>query len=605
MRRLRLRIRTKILLLAAVPAAILAATGACTYLAAHEVFDSARGIRDEALVLSEAAHQLRVDVLEIQQWLTDVSATRGRDGMDDGFEKAEARYRSARQGLDRLEDRFREAGDARGVEAVRGLRERLAAYYDLGVKTAHAYVRGGPAEGNPMMGAFDEAAGALYADLTRFVQAQIAAAREGTERVVDLVGRLRTGVGAAGAGGAVLVLALGTWVAADILGRLTRTTSTIRQMSSGYTDLTLRLPLRYLNCSDLKKCGHSECTSYGKKEACWSHVGSMQLLKEKVQCPSVLSGKVSDCSECPAFKAVELDEFDTMANWFNIFVEKVRYLVLRASESSADLAATAEELSASTNQIAAGNEEISAQANQVAAASGEISTTVDQVARNIESVRLASGEASRVAAEGVPVINETVDSLREIATVVREAAETVGALGQRSDKIGMVIEVIEDIADQTNLLALNAAIEAARAGEHGRGFAVVADEVRKLAEKTVKATREISETITAIQTESEKAVAAMTQGRETVQSGVDLGEKGARAVRRMERSVSEAAAQNQQIAAATEQMTGSVQMLRDGTQQIAQGIRMSAEAAAELAAASDTVAKRAEELREITTSFRV
>ncbi len=605
MRRLRLRIRTKILLLAAVPAAILAATGACTYLAAHEVFDSVRGIRDEALVLSEAAHQLQVDVIQIQQWLTDVSATRGRDGLDDGLEEAEARYRSARQGLDRFEDWFQEAGDAKGVETVVGLRERLAVYHDLGLKMAQAYVRGGPAEGNPMMGAFDEAAKALYADLTPFLEAQIGAAREGAERVAGLVGRLRAGVGAAAAAGVILVLALGTWIAADILRRLNRTTSTLRKMASGHTDLTLRLPLQYLNCSDLKKCGHSECASYGKKEACWSHVGSMQLLKDKVQCPGVLSGKIKDCSECLAFKAVELDEFDTMANWFNVFVEKIRYLVLRASESSADLAAAAEELSAATNQIAAGNEEISAQANQVAAASGEISTTVGQVARSIESVREASGEASRVAAEGVPVINEAVGSLREIATVVEEAAETVGSLGERSDKIGMVIEVIEDIADQTNLLALNAAIEAARAGEHGRGFAVVADEVRKLAEKTVKATREIAETITAIQTESEKAVVAMAQGRETVQSGVDLGEKGARAVRRMEQSVSEAAAQNQQIAAATEQMTGSVRLLRDGTEQIAQGIRMSAEAAAELAATSDTVAKRAEELREITASFRV
>ncbi len=605
MRGVRLKIRTKILLLAAVPAAILTGTGVCTYLAAHEVLGAVREVQDEAFVMSEAAHRLQADVLGIQQRLSEAAAARDTDGMNEELGKAEARYRSALQELDRFEDRLRRAGDAKGVDTVRRLRKRLAAYHDLGVETARTFVRSGPAEGNPRMGAFGAAAAALYSDLAPFIEARAGAARQGTERIAGLVRRLRNGVGAGAGAGALLVLALGAWVAADLLRRLNRVTSTFRKMSSGHTDLTLRLPLSYVTCADLKACGHTECASYGKAEACWSHVGSMQLLRDRVQCPSVLSGKVEDCSECPAFKAVERDEFDTMANWFNVLVEKVRYLVLRASESSAELAAASEELSASTNQIAAGNEEISAQANQVAAASGEISTTVVQVARSIQSVREASGEASRVAADGVPVINEAVGALREIATVVEQAAETVGSLGERSDKIGMILEVIEDIADQTNLLALNAAIEAARAGQHGRGFAVVADEVRKLAEKTVKATRQIAETITAIQTESGRAVAAMAQGRETVRSGVDLGEKGALAVRLMEQSVSKAAAQNQQIAAATEQMTGSVGLLRDGTEQIARGIRMSAEAAAELAATSETVAKRAEELREITASFRV
>ena len=406
------------------------------------------------------------------------------------------------------------------------------------------------------------------------------------------------------AAGGLVVAGLLLWVSFGMSRRLDQTVAALRDLAAGEGDLTRRLPVEYANCSEVQNCGHSECEIYGERDACWSRVGSMQAVKEKIQCPTILSGKLDDCSECPVFRMAQRDEFDELAVWFNVFADKIRYVVQEVKEAAGDLAATSEELSASTTQIGTSSAQIS-ERTQVLAASGEqMGSTVQEVAQNTAQVSDAADIAKERAAEGARVVRQTGEALQEIAAVVSQAGEVVRGLGAEAEKIGDVVQVIEDIADQTNLLALNAAIEAARAGEHGRGFAVVADEVRKLAEKTVKATGEIGETIQGIQSQVRRAMEAMDQGIEAVEQGKNLGENAARSIGEVQDRIGGAATQIQQIAAATEELATTVQDLASNLDQIAQGVAENTRAGEEIARTAEVLAQKADELRELTGRFQ-
>ncbi|MDF1551438.1 MAG: methyl-accepting chemotaxis protein [Deferrisomatales bacterium] len=299
------------------------------------------------------------------------------------------------------------------------------------------------------------------------------------------------------------------------------------------------------------------------------------------------------------------DEIGELVRAANSTIESVRQMVTEASTASLEMASVAEEMSASTIHIAKSNDHVSARVGDVATAAEQMNATVADTARNTAEVDRAAVRARTVATEGATVIAQTVQAVQEIAQVVEQAAVTVRSLGDESEKIGVVIQVIEDIADQTNLLALNAAIEAARAGEHGRGFAVVADEVRKLAEKTVTATKEISKTIAAIQGESGRVAAAIDDGMQSVSRGRELGARAGVAIRDIETEVGRATEQTRQIATATEQLAATTRDVSSNLEEIAQAVQANSSATSELAHTAESVALRAEELKALTRRFRI
>jgi methyl-accepting chemotaxis protein len=188
---------------------------------------------------------------------------------------------------------------------------------------------------------------------------------------------------------------------------------------------------------------------------------------------------------------------------------------------------------------------------------------------------------------------------------VQESARTVESLGARSDQIGAIIGTIEDIADQTNLLALNAAIEAARAGEQGRGFAVVADEVRALAERTTRATREIGEMIKAIQGETRDAVAAMEQGVSQVEAGTIEAARSGEALRDILEQVNSVAMQVNQIATAAEEQTATTGEIASNMQQITEVVQQTSCGAQESATAAAQLNNNAGELQRLVQQFRL
>src|SRR5208283_5209068 len=218
------------------------------------------------------------------------------------------------------------------------------------------------------------------------------------------------------------------------------------------------------------------------------------------------------------------DEVGQVAAAFQKMIKSLRETIGQFAEASSAVASASSEISSGTEQLAAGAQEQTSQANEVASAVEEMARTIVENSKTTSKTADTAKEAKKLAQQGGNVVQETVSGMRRIADVVKQSAGTVLELGKSSDQIGEIVGVIDDIADQTNLLALNAAIEAARAGEQGRGFAVVADEVRKLAERTTKATKEIASMIKKIQMDTEYAVGAMEEGTKQVDDGIKLAD---------------------------------------------------------------------------------
>ncbi|HOI17365.1 MAG TPA: methyl-accepting chemotaxis protein [Geobacteraceae bacterium] len=297
------------------------------------------------------------------------------------------------------------------------------------------------------------------------------------------------------------------------------------------------------------------------------------------------------------------DELGAVGVSINSMLDSLNAMIASIQSASLKIASASHQIQSSSEQMATGAEEVAAQTGTVATAGEEMAATATEIAGNCLAAADGANQASSTASNGAAVVQETISVMNRIANRVRETAQTVENLGARGDQIGEIIATIEDIADQTNLLALNAAIEAARAGEQGRGFAVVADEVRALAERTTTATKEIGAMIKAIQRDTGEAVSSMNKGVDEVEQGTREASRSGEALEGILTHIGSLSMQIGQIATAAEQQTATTSEISNNIHQITDVVHQAAQGTQESAAAATQLEGLAEELQRLVGRF--
>lgn len=312
--------------------------------------------------------------------------------------------------------------------------------------------------------------------------------------------------------------------------------------------------------------------------------GSLQIVTEATE--RIASGDLTE--EIPIQTK---DELGQLANSMNVMVRKLRDLIGEVLHAAHNVASSSQEISASAEQIATGSSEQASSAQAVNELFTDLTKAIESVAKNAEEAANLSRKTVEIAEEGGNVVKASIDGMNQVN-------EQMALLEEDSNRIGDIIEVIDDIAEQTNLLALNAAIEAARAGEQGRGFAVVADEVRKLAERSREATEQIARIIKGMQHNTGLSVESVSQA---VEKTSQINE----AFQRIAEMINESSGRAEEIAAASEEQSAQSHQVLESVETISAASEEAAAASEEMAATTESLAKLAEELNNKVAVFKI
>ena len=437
-----LNIRQKTLISSLLLAAVMMAASALIFRDSQRLAEAADTLTDKDLPLMDLAHDLKLDIVQVQQWLTDISATRGQDGLDDGFQQAETyalKFHEDLKEIQRLAPELR-IGDGR-------IENDFEAYYTAGKRMAEAYVRGGAAAGNPMMSTFDKTAEKLASEVDRLLG-----------KILDL-GRKEA-------------------EAEKILTHKTRQT------------LFFSVLAMFLSLAAI-----------------------IWLVHHRLKALVDIMPKISRIGEGDLTHGLPSDQQDEVGQ-ISKSLDDMRQKML---DSTKLVKKGAKQLLTNTGQLETNVDEASASAldqqsatHQLGVTAEQMATSAKEIAANISEVASASEDTHKQTHQGQATIQEATAHLNSLVNQIGATSTTIQDLERHSEAIAGILDVIRGIAEQTNLLALNAAIEAARAGEQGRGFAVVADEVRTLAGRTQTSTEEIQNMISKLLEGVEKAVQSMS-----------------------------------------------------------------------------------------------
>ncbi|WP_398310382.1 methyl-accepting chemotaxis protein [Zoogloea sp.] len=299
------------------------------------------------------------------------------------------------------------------------------------------------------------------------------------------------------------------------------------------------------------------------------------------------------------------DELRQVSDQFNQMAQSFSEVIAKVQSGANDVAGAAVSLSSSATLVSSGSDQQSSAASSMAAAVEEMTVGIEEIASSASSAEGISAESGRLSSDGGAVVARTVEEMERIAISVRESASVIQDLGDQSVRISTIVNSIKEIADQTNLLALNAAIEAARAGETGRGFAVVADEVRKLAERTAKATDEITSMVVAIQQGTSRAVDTMQDGVVRVQEGVVLAGQAGNSMDQIREGASQVVRAVTDISAALREQGAASTDIARNVERIAQMAEQNSNAVRETAGTARRLENLAQQLRSEVSHFRI
>lgn len=499
-------------------------------------------VMQQQALLSEAVASIkdaRYYVVQVQQFLTDIGATRSNEALGEADDSKAGAMASFDHLITLMPNRKQE---------INSLKNQLNIMYEAGVKMADTYIESGTQAGNRLMkgtGGFDDKSAQLAESLDLIASEMTQTLIKGDEMVIQvnqethdlaLISSLLSGL---------IIIASILFLRRRILPALHELEQSLSNIADGAKDLTLRLP------------------EQGK------------------------------------------DELSDIARSFNRFIASIHHLIIETNDKAIQLSSEGKQMTYASIETSKGMETLQSQTNNIAQAVAEMQSTVKDVASHAENAAIAAKQSDDDAKQVEQVVNESKHSINNLAKGVSEASDALVLLEQNTENVGSILDVIRGIAEQTNLLALNAAIEAARAGEQGRGFAVVADEVRTLAGRTQESTEQIQNMITELQKGSNAAVNVMAQSKEQADASVAQAEHASAALARIAGSISNISTMATQIAASMDQQAGVSDDITSSISNISDATQSTSSNAEQSHLASKQVLGHAENLTQKMGDFKV
>ena len=487
------------------------------------------------------AQELQLNVANVWQFLTDASLTRDAGVIE---EEARPNYVTANSTLEKLIQQNQ--NEPKHLAMSHEIKTNLAEMWNVGEKMFAAYGVS-PEAGNVLMGEYDAVSANVLDGIASIVSDMTG---EGTEAVAEMNEMVDSSLGVAK--GVLALLAIISICIGIFLVRLRN---------------SITRPL-----TDLAAATHK-----------------------------VAEGDLSITMEDKGIKG----EMGDLSRDFIRMLTNLKAIIAQVKNSVGDLSSASHELNATGVQITAGTEAQNSRATQVATATQEMSSTITEIVKNVSDAASEAQDACDFAKKGGDIVTNTIQSMSSIASTARESSEIITDLGASSDEIGKIVSVINDIADQTNLLALNAAIEAARAGEQGRGFAVVADEVRGLAERTQTATKEIGDMISEMQAKTTRAITSMENEVKAVEEGVNLATEAGDALDGIVGKVGGVTDRINQISTASEEQSVATEQISQDIGDVAAVVEQTSQGAENLATLGNQIDGLATTLEQMVSKFKL